>query len=685
MSNISFNVDDLLADFHPLKISALCNAARISPLIKGCTIGPNSTENGLPKENDSSLGNEADRPATVSKKHERAANDVGDRLKYVPDLTVTVRNPARRSLDSSTCSARRVDISDCRAISVKLHEQELELTRKKEMRKEMERRQARIREADRHRDLIHEDRIRRASEEAARRNQEYEQKILEASSALARQAEEYEKQRKAEIDRENRRMAEVSLQLKLKQEEIKRRHAMFNAILEQQATFRKMTEVFNKTLLSVDKEYLGNFASQNKSAYGLVKAFEQLFQSVRENKEVKQEDVDRACELCKSMEQTNTEVFDIKNRLQQEIAERIKKDEEQQQAQAAGKQQPQPAEAEVAPPSAQDTTDTNSKVAPSSNEPHPLAAFVSRESLAFYSGIKSFYEQHQAAVKVLLDDANMKSYRFNCQKVINTPVNAISAVSREHFVDKFQRLDALLAGHPVKIGDAVVSIDGHPLGRTYCTMLLAKKFVSQADTMISSNAPAAFPIAAIIVALWQRYPDFGRFFLAYLHKECPYLVPYFLPQLEGQSHEDYFKSIGYRYSSDGTLEQQDQYLKRMTGLVRLYSAVIVSNPRRGETAPHPHSLECGWRWLCSILNLQPLPDICATLITEFLAMAGGLLWAHYGKQFVKVLRVLQQQYLPALNKVDEGGPKARLEGLIAKITAEGRIDRPEGMLSSDFW
>lgn len=678
MSNASFDIDDLLADFKPLKISALSNAARISPLIESCTIGPTSVH-PLANENDCNFNN-------VDASQSVKTEDGEDRSKvnFVPDLKVTVSNSKRRSGDSSTYSARHVDINDSRAISFKLYEQELERTSKIKMKKEMELRQARVREADRQREISHENRIKRASIEAAKKVQEFEQKLLAAEQELTRQAEEYEMQRTAEIEIENRRLAEISQQLKMKEEEMKRKHAMVRAILEQQKTFQKMTEMFNKAFVGVDKEYLANFANQNKSVYSLTKSFEQLLHSVKENKEVTQQDVDKAAELCKSMEQTNAEVFEIKNRIQQEIAERVKKDEEQ--AQAVVKQQPQPTVAEAAPPAAQDTTDTNpQQPAAATNQPHPLAAFVSRENLVFYSEIKTFYEQHQVAVKALLDDANMKSYRFNCQKVINTPVNAISAVSREHFVDKFQRLDALLAGHPVKIGDAVVSIDGHPLGRTYCTMLLAKKFVNQADTMISSNASAAFPIAAIIIALWQRYPDFGKFFLAYLHKECPYLVPYFLPQLEGQSHEEYFKSIGYRYSADGVLEKQDQYLRRMTGLARLYSAVVVSNPRRAETAPHPHSLECGWRWLCSILNLQPLPDICATLITEFLGTAGWLLWAQYGKQFVKVLKVIQVQYLPALNKIDEGGPKARLEGLIAKINSEGRIERPEGMLSSDFW
>jgi nucleoporin GLE1 len=59
--------------------------------------------------------------------------------------------------------------------------------------------------------------------------------------------------------------------------------------------------------------------------------------------------------------------------------------------------------------------------------------------------------------------------------------------------------------------------------------------------MISGSLKAAFPIAAVLVALWQKFPDLGILFLHYLFKECPYLIPYFLPQLEGQSPEDYFK------------------------------------------------------------------------------------------------------------------------------------------------
>lgn len=57
----------------------------------------------------------------------------------------------------------------------------------------------------------------------------------------------------------------------------------------------------------------------------------------------------------------------------------------------------------------------------------------------------------------------------------------------------------------------------------------------------SCNPQSTFPIAAVIVSIWQLFPDFGKLFLAYLYKECPFLVPYYIPYVNGQSEEDYLK------------------------------------------------------------------------------------------------------------------------------------------------
>ena len=40
------------------------------------------------------------------------------------------------------------------------------------------------------------------------------------------------------------------------------------------------------------------------------------------------------------------------------------------------------------------------------------------------------------------------------------------------------------------------------------------------------------------------------------------------------------RSIGYDYESDGAVEKQDKYLRRMSGYMRLYAAITISQPLR---------------------------------------------------------------------------------------------------------
>ncbi|XP_035791712.1 nucleoporin Gle1-like [Anopheles albimanus] len=681
-STSDLHLDDLLSGFESMKVSVLRNAAKISPHVKGRTLGPDLPALSQPHISDTS--NEA-----TKENDPNASNET-------PSGSKTITPPAK-------VRPPHLDV-DCETVTSKLHQQELERRRIATVRKSLAERQSKIRQADEQREALLKQTILEAEQNIARKQQEADRRLLSAIQEQERQAQEATARRQAEIEEENRRVTDIAAQFKRRQEELRKKHQLIETIRHHNGQFRAGTEAFTKALTTIGVQHATKFTNQKKTVRGLQKDFEQLLQTINANHEVNQPDVDLAAEYCKQLEQANREVTEIvaqiesaQKQQQQEQLEQQRNQEQQAAAaaaaatatsQEAANQQPTPQEQKPA-----DSTDSAAPVpavvgaptatAPGIPENEPFFQPVSPECLQFYTEVKSFYEQHQTAVKQLMDDPSMKTYRFNCQKAINIPVNAISGVTREHFIDKYNKLAALLSGQDVKVGDATVSINGHPLGRTYCTMLLAKKFVSQADTGISSNASAAFPIAAIVVALWQRFPEFGRFFLAYLHRECPYMVPYYLPQLDGQSQEEFLKTLGYRFV-DGVLEKQDQYLKRMSGLARLYSAVIATVPRRDDPTPHPHGLEYGWRWLTNILNRFPQPDICATLICEFLQTAGADLHAAYGKQFLKVLRVLQGDYLTALNKIDTGGPKARLEGLITQILTEGKIVRPEG-ISMNFW
>ncbi|XP_058054348.1 mRNA export factor Gle1 [Anopheles bellator] len=638
-SKNEFNVDDLLSEFETMKISALRNAAKVSPMIKERTIGP--------------------------------------------DWDVSVK---------------RSDLPpDCETVTSKLHHQELERQRHASVRKSLDERQTRIRQADQQREEELIRNLREAAEKAARKQQEADQRLLKAILEQEQAAQEATSRRQAEIEEENRRLSDIATQLKHRQDELRRKHQLIETIRQHSGQFRVGTDTFTKALTAIGVQHATKFVNQKKAFRTLQRDFDLLLQTINASQEVDQKEADLAADYCRQLDQVNVEVTEIVAQIesaqkqQQEQQEQLQQQRSQELAAEQANQQQAINLSAPQQPQAADSTDGGATVVTATPlradlpENEPFFQPVSPECLHFYTEVKSFYEKHQAVVKQLLDDASMKTYRFNCQKAINIPVNAISAVNREHFIDKYNKLAALLSGQNVKVADVNVSVNGHPLGRTYCTMLLAKKFVSQADTGISSNASAAFPIAAIAVALWQRFPEFGLFFLAYLHRECPYLVPYYLPQFEGQTQEEFLKTLGYRFT-DGTLEKQDQYLKRMSGLARLYAAVIVTVPRRDDAnLPHPHGLECGWRWLTNILNRFPQPDICATVICEFLQTAGADLHAAYGRQFLKVLRLLQGDYLTALNRIDTGGPKARLEGLVTQILSEGRINRPEGMLSPNFW
>ncbi|XP_015597415.1 nucleoporin GLE1 isoform X2 [Cephus cinctus] len=319
-----------------------------------------------------------------------------------------------------------------------------------------------------------------------------------------------------------------------------------------------------------------------------------------------------------------------------------------------------------------------------SNSAYDVLQFVDKESLKLFVQSQEFLEHHMAIYADLLRQSSSKEFRFECQKAINIPVNAISGVSGEHLRDKYERLQQLLSG---KFPGNVTS---HPQGIAYCKDVLAKKIVSQGETLISSKPEMAFPVAAVAVALWNEHPDFGELLMAHFHKTCPYTVPIFLPQQKGQSNEDYYRSLGYKYGEDGTVEKQDKYLKRMSGLIRLYASIIVTRQRRGVTKTHPHGLQNAWRWLAAILNIEPRPDmsdVCATLLRDMLDVAGSALWNAYPKQFMKLLMLLVNQYYPRVRNMGGvgGGPMARLEEFLKNSLSRGSIPAPEGQLAPNFW
>ncbi|CAG9862477.1 unnamed protein product [Phyllotreta striolata] len=311
-----------------------------------------------------------------------------------------------------------------------------------------------------------------------------------------------------------------------------------------------------------------------------------------------------------------------------------------------------------------------------------LTKFVSLSNIKMYVKLMDFYEKFTTSLKALETDKTHKKFILDCKKAINIPVNSLSGVNTEHILDKYNKLYRLLKGQDVIISDNRVNASAHPLGVSFCMNLLAKQFVLQSDLIISSNPGSAFCYATVIMSLWNEFPLFGQLVLACFYKNCPHLVPYHIPRQVDETDEMYYTRQGYQYPN-GQIEKQDKYLKRMTGLMRLYAAIMVVKPKKGHR--NVYNIQYGWKWLASTLKLEPQIDITATLIHAFLETAGFELETCYGRMFQKLLRIVAVSFGPNCKTQCTGGATTRLQLLIDDYSKKRKFESPEGYLSYNYW
>jgi nucleoporin GLE1 len=297
-------------------------------------------------------------------------------------------------------------------------------------------------------------------------------------------------------------------------------------------------------------------------------------------------------------------------------------------------------------------------------------------------------EFRNAYIKEISQIDISKEFKFACQKAVTTPLNALSDVSAEHLKDKMNKLVALCQGQPVQASEKTQFQATTVHEMRYAKNLLAKKLVSHGQEVVASKPKNAFAAASIVVALWSQHPDFGQVFLAYLFEACPYLAPNYPQKTSEMSEAEYFTTLGYSISN-GVIEDKTMFLKRMTGMTRLYAAVTVSRLPANEAVSkdHPHGLGNIWRLLAATLNLEPLNDISATLLYDILSVTGAFMYDKYGPMFGKLLSCLVNTFFGKIQSVTEegcGGPLARLELFLKKAITSQTIERPDGLLRADF-
>lgn len=122
----------------------------------------------------------------------------------------------------------------------------------------------------------------------------------------------------------------------------------------------------------------------------------------------------------------------------------------------------------------------------------------------------------------------------------------------------------------------------------------------------------------------------------------------------------------------------------LLGITRLYFALLIVKPKRSQKQA-PHNLCHGWKWLSSILKLEPQVDITATMLHTFLETVGFEMEAKYGKMFLKTLQIIKGKFLQICKHRCTGGAGTRLELLLNEYMKKRKFLQPSGYTAVSLW
>ncbi|XP_006103203.1 nucleoporin GLE1 isoform X1 [Myotis lucifugus] len=369
---------------------------------------------------------------------------------------------------------------------------------------------------------------------------------------------------------------------------------------------------------------------------------------------------------------TDARACEDKRRQEEEEAQVKRQEAQMQQRPEVRKECPAPSQG----PGGKRSEDLQVKVQDSTMQWYQQLQEASRQCVLAFEGLTSS------------KDSQVKKIKMDLQKAATIPVSQISTIAGSKLKEIFDKIHNLLSGKPVQSGGRSVSVTLNPQGLDFVQYKLAEKFVKQGEEEVASHHEAAFPIAVVASGIWELHPRVGDLILAHLHKNCPYSVPFYPAFREGMALEDYQRMLGYQVK-DSKVEQQDNFLKRMSGMMRLYAAIIQLRwPYGTRQEVHPHGLNHGWRWLAQILNMEPLSDVTATLLFDFLEVCGNALMKQYQAQFWKMMLLIKEDYFPRIEAITSSGQMGsfiRLKQFLEKCLQRKEIPVPKGFLTSSFW
>ncbi|CAM9266263.1 unnamed protein product [Chrysoparadoxa australica] len=260
---------------------------------------------------------------------------------------------------------------------------------------------------------------------------------------------------------------------------------------------------------------------------------------------------------------------------------------------------------------------------------------------------------------------NMKKARMAFKKLFKGNFNRIS--------NDAQKIADVVNSIVTQGGDELAVAEQAGWGdeaRQYYDLNLALQIISRAegDQFNASGFEQAFQNSLVAVDLCAVNPRITVLLKGLLYRDCPYTVPRMVIDSTGLDDAALRSAMGFR-ESEGPV----QMAARCRHLIVMCAALMQCPVSEGvDASKHPFPTSAGWAWLARVLNQvevhakrgtrMPLP--CGPMLEGFLQIGGHTLQLAYGRQFHKVVALIDKEVLHRLV------PKSTVPHLLDSVLEE---------------
>jgi len=293
---------------------------------------------------------------------------------------------------------------------------------------------------------------------------------------------------------------------------------------------------------------------------------------------------------------------------------------------------------------------------------------IAPAAAGFYKKCSERLNEAEMQVRPFVEDRGMRDVKRSIDKFVTLNVQQISATLEQVRI-KSHALSRFISEH-------------RDVQRTYALTTLASKLLSQCEVQITRLHSFAFPLAEVAAAVGAAHPVFIDILLAKLHAACPLTTPRYYGFRNGGDDLEYLRLMQYKITEEEGeqgrgpttfTESTDEYVARMQGYVMLYAAITqIDNPY------NVHGLSHAWAYLARLLNALPPNRLTAAALDAFLQVAGYKMAGVYKSQFVKLLEVVEKDFLRELVEQKDSDATAVGTRLQMFLRARQYLKPPDG-------